>query len=278
MMQRCTFYLTYLFLLSLSLPTQANTCGLTHPTAHPAQYQRLILLSNFATIQNIQEIPIRLQHIAQIFAHTGDRRGLFAAIYAPVTKQAIPYLSTLSPSTRHSLTKIMWFFAESYFKALHKHLTAQPIPAYWHLYYQSALTCQTSHLRVISYGFLAHLSFDLKNALLKAGATDGLFPDYLLLGNALARTKPAIIYNVTRLYHINTQPLLEGFWIGDTFNRSTQQPHLTTILTFNALRTEAWMSSRAQHYTLGFFDQMIEQSHMMLWKMRVQMLKRLIVF
>jgi len=170
-------YLTCIFLFAFSPITQANTCNLIHPATHPKQYRQLLILSNFSTIQSIQEIPTRLHEIARIFAHQGDRRGFFPAIYAPASEQAISSLTTLTPS---ALKKMTWFFAEYYFNTLYKHLTAQHIPPYWHLYYQSALTCHTPPLLVISYGLLAHLSFDLKGALLKANITDGLLPNYLV--------------------------------------------------------------------------------------------------
>ena len=268
------FLLAYAILL-MGTNASANLCGVIHPSTHANQYQQLLQLSNFKTIQHFKEIPARLHRITQIFAIAGDRRGLFPGIYAPVAERTIQYLATLPPSTQVPLRKIIWIFAERYFNTLNKHLTAQPIPAYWHLYYQSSLTCPAPSLLVISYGLLAHLSFDLKHALTKANVTDGLFPDYLRLGNDLTRTKPIIIHNIARLYHIDIRPLLEGFWVSDTLNRRTQAHNLSAILTFNALRMEAWMSSRAQHYSLGYFDHLVEQSQMMLWKMRVEMLNRM---
>ena len=147
------------------------------------------------------------------------------------------------------------------------------MPVYCQLYYQSALHCQTHPLLTLSFGLLAHLGFDLKVALSRSRITDGLFPDYLAFGNALIDAQPALSLALWRRYQLDVTPLLNGIWSGKTQLGHEANP--TTYLTFNALRTEAWMSHRAQHYSLGFFDRMVTQGQLMLWRGRIQMLRKL---
>jgi hypothetical protein len=255
----------------------AARCGKIHPMTTPLQYRQLLHLSDFSTINRSQDIVDRLSQISEIFASVGDQRGIFPAVYAPTIELGVQYIRQKSDGYA-PLTRIMWNFADRYFYFLHRHLKNQSIPIYWQQYYQAAVNCQTHPYITLSYGFLAHLGFDLKDALMKSDVSDDLLADFLLLGNELVNAKPAIINNIKRYYRVDISPLLNGFWMGKTFNQGVKNRDMTTLLTFNALRMEAWMSSRADVYSEGMFEPMIKTGQLMLWRMRLELIRRIVQY
>ncbi|MBT5231343.1 MAG: hypothetical protein HOM11_13830 [Methylococcales bacterium] len=264
--------LALLALLSSLATHAAIPCGALTPSSHPKQYQTLLLLSNANTLQSLQEIPDRLNRISLIFARHGDRRGLFPTLYTPVSQVALQYIQQQPRETRNNLSTLMRHLTRAYFKNLNQHLLGRKLPSYWQLYYQTSFNCHANPILTTSYAILAHLSFDLKIALLKSNISDGFFPEYLQVGNALARTARSSSHLLWRRYKLNILPLFEGLWAGKTLKSNSRTPNLSTILTFNAIRTEAWMSSRAQHYSMGMLDGMISKGQLMLWETRVKLL------
>lgn len=147
------------------------------------------------------------------FIAHGDRRAIFASVYALTTRKVAESID------RGDYTNTAWMktyqteFANHYRKALHSYALGQrtQVPSPWLLAFDQAATGQTLIIQDVLLGMNAHINYDLAfaiEAVKISPNTASRFADHTKVNDALAEVSSEIIEALGGLYGASNYELL----------------------------------------------------------------------
>lgn len=173
----------------------------------------LIQLSNPATLDSVENLESRLGEIRKIFAHAGDRRGIFASIYHEVSKGALEAINSGQFKQEKQVRKVIVEFGRTYFNGLNGHLKGTRIKEEWAEYYSMTSECETHPLKTCSTAMNTHIVLDLVDALILADVDYTFYDEYMQLGDGLVEKIPNVAQALEDDYKVNREEAL-GFFRG----------------------------------------------------------------
>lgn len=213
------------------------------PELSQESVERLIELSNPATLQNEYDARYRVAAIADIFEKEPDPIGMFSIVYRHITNNAVwsveegMYEHPLW--TRHLITAFAW----RYLLNLHGHLTGGYVSPQWTKYYKVARNCNVGKGRTLGIAIATHLLVDLAYALDDVDSRDMHREDYMLFGEVSLWVFPDLVSDISRVYETDMSGLLRGFFLGQWIDALTSEGTATNFI-YQTVRVNAWRNGR----------------------------------
>jgi hypothetical protein len=207
-------------------------------------------LSDTSTLAGMGDAEARIGELADTFASCGDRRGVFAVVYRPITRRAVEAVGAGEFQDPAFGERLIVAFAKRYLDAVHASVAgAGSLPA-WRRFDELAPNPHVGALRVVATGVASHLLLDLPNALVDAGAEAANRSDYELFGELLVEETPALVAELEAHYGVDAAPLFEGFFLGDWIDGAFGED-VTTTFVFQTIRLKAWRNRWLMQHGFG---------------------------
>ncbi|GAB2550182.1 DUF5995 family protein [Nocardia heshunensis] len=208
----------------------------------PAENAELVALSDPATMADLHDGQRRMERIAEIFAESHDRRGIFAIFYRNILRDANPVLDRGDFDDPAWARAVSAEFFRIYLVNLHGHLTGGTVTPEWARYYALAVDPGRSAGRVAAAALDAHLHIDFPEAIAATGTRVGHTRDFFAIGDSLIATTNNITADLNAVYGAKLADFFHAYFVG---------PALDSVLGENATSYVMFQSVRGVSFANG---------------------------
>ncbi|MBM4376711.1 MAG: hypothetical protein FJ095_16635 [Deltaproteobacteria bacterium] len=207
-------------------------------------------LADTSTLEGMADAEARIAELAATFTTCGDRRGVFAVVYRPITRRAVEAVGAGEFEDPAFGERLIVAFAKRYLDAVHASLSgAGSLPA-WRRFDELASNEDVGTLRVVATGVASHLLLDLPSALVDAGAAAANRADYDLFGELLVDETPVLVADLAASFGVDAAPLFDGFFLGDWIDGAFGED-VTRTFVFQTIRLKAWRNRWLMQHGMG---------------------------
>lgn len=169
---------------------------------------------------DVEEFEKRIQEIRDIFVAAGDRRGIFASIYAVVTSGGLREVSKPDVfEDPQSMRRLIVAFSKTYLNSLKGYFSSDPedqklLKPQWKTYFEYAEDFTVHPLYVLTTGMNTHITLDLVDAIIQSKMRPRNNADFRKMGDNLIVNIDGVIEALVNDYEVNraaASSLMKGF-------------------------------------------------------------------